>query len=232
MIARLLIPLCLSLSALHASEPNVLAEEEISEGWRLLFNGKDLDGWEIFGGKGEPGPGWEVSDGLLEKIPGKPGGNIITSEAFTDYDLSWEWRIATKGNNGIKYLVTKARPGAPGPEYQLLDDDAHPDGKAGPKRQTASLYDILPPAADKPLKPPGEWNHSRIVVRGNQVEHWLNGAKVLDYELGSEELKAAIADSKFKNEAGFGDKISGHIMITDHADACSFRNIKILPIKP
>jgi hypothetical protein len=125
--------------------------------------------------------------------------------------------------------VVEERPKAAGPEYQLLDDTGHPDGKVGPKRQTACLYDILPPAADKPLKPVGEWNSSRIVVTGNNVEHWLNGALVLSYQLESEELKAAIAKSKFAKAEGFEKKVEGHIMITDHIDECLFRNIKILP---
>jgi hypothetical protein len=232
MIARFLIPVCLGLGALRAAELQVLTPEETAQGWRLLFNGENLEGWERYERGQKPGPGWQVKDGVLEKLPGTPGGNLITSEVFSDYELAWEWKISPKGNNGIKYLVTRSRPGAPGPEYQLLDDAAHPDGNAGEKRQTASLYDILPPATGKKLNPPGEWNHSRIIVRGNQVEHWLNGNRVLTFELASKELKAAIANSKFKNEEGFGDKIAGHIMITDHSDGCSFRNVKILPLKP
>ena len=127
----------------------------------------------------------------------------------------------------MKYLVTEERPSAPGHEYQMLDDKGHPDGKIGPKRQTASFYDVLPPAADKKLNPPGEWNASRIVVRGNHVEHWLNGAKVLQCELGSEEVKAGLAQSKFKNAPQFGEKIDGHLMLTDHGDECFFRNLKL-----
>jgi len=216
---------------LLAAEPNTLTPEEKAEGWQLLFNGKDLEGWRRYNSNSKPLPGWKVADGLLTKTNRIPGGDIITEAKFEDYELSWEWKIAEKGNNGIKYLVTEERKSAPGPEYQLLDDNGHPDGKVGPKRQTACLYDILPPAADKPLKTPGEWNHSRIIVKGNLVEHWLNGAKVLSYELGSEELLKAISTSKFKNQKDFGKKIEGHIMLTDHSDECSFRNLKIRPIK-
>jgi hypothetical protein len=215
---------------LLAADHNTLTPQEKKDGWRLLFNGKDLEGWRRYGSDAKPMPGWQTADGLLTKVNRVPGGDIITEEKFNDYELTWEWNIAKNGNNGIKYLVTEERRSAPGPEYQLLDDDGHPDGKVGPKRQTACLYDILPPAADKPLKPPGEWNHSRIIIKGNQVEHWLNGAKVLSYELGSPELLEAISNSKFKNAENFGKKIEGHIMITDHSDECSFRNIKIRPL--
>lgn len=226
---KFLLPFLFTLPLL-AAEPNTLTPEEKADGWKLLFNGKDLEGWRIYGSEKKPLPGWKVIDGLLVKIDKIPGGNIITEETFDDFELSWEWDIAAKGNNGIKYLVTEQRKSAPGPEYQMLDDDGHPDSKNGPKRQNAALYDILPPAGDKPNRAPGEWNHSRIIVKGNHVEHWLNGAKVVDYTLGSAELLDAIKHSKFKSAKGFGEKIQGHIMITDHVDRCAFRNIKIRPL--
>lgn len=199
---KFLLPFLFALP-LFAAEPNTLTPEEKAAGWKLLFNGKDLEGWRIYGSDKAPLPGWRVVDGKLVKINKIPGGNIITTEKFKDYELSWEWKIAAKGNNGIKYLVTEERKGAPGPEYQMLDDEGHPDSKNGPKRQNAALYDILPPAADKPNRPPGEWNHSRIIVKGNEVEHWLNGAKVVAYTLGSPELQKAISKGKFKSAKGF-----------------------------
>src|SRR5262249_11964221 len=147
---------------------------------------------------------------------------------FDDFDLTWEWRISPRGNNGIKYLVTEDRPSAPGHEYQMIDDAENPDGKVGPKHQTASFYDVLPPTmTDKALRPVGQWNSSRVLLQGNHVEHWLNGVKVLEYELGSATVKAGVAASRFRNAAGFGTKIRGHIMLTDHHDECWFRNIKI-----
>ncbi len=219
----------LTLASLNstAAEPNTLTDAERAAGWKLLFDGRSLAGWRAYGSQAKPGDGWQVEDGLLKKLKGVRGGDIITEQKFGDFELSWEWRIEAGGNNGIKYLVTEERRGAPGHEYQLLDDDGHPDGRGAAKRQTASFYDVLPPAADKPLKPPGEWNHSRIVIQGDRVEHWLNGAQVLEYALGSPEVKAGIAASKFKNAAGFGEKIEGHLMLTDHHDACWFRNVKI-----
>lgn len=223
---RFLLPLLLSWPLL-AAEPNTLTPEEKADGWKLLFNGENLDGWRIYGSKNKPLPGWKVVDGVLVKIDKVPGGNIITQEKFDDFELYWEWKIAPKGNNGIKYLVTEERKSAPGPEYQMLDDEGHPDSKNGPKRQNASLYDIFPPVADKPNRAPGEWNESRIIVKGKKVEHWLNGSKVVEYTLGSPELLEAISHSKFKSEKAFEEKIEGHIMITDHVDKCSFRNMKI-----
>jgi hypothetical protein len=208
------------------------AMAETAGDWKPLFNGKNLEGWRLYGSEKPPGPGWKVIDGDLVKTAGVLGGNIITEETFTDFEFSWEWKVAVKGNNGVKYLVTESRKGAPGPEYQLLDDSGHPDGKNGTKRLTAGLYDIFPADTAAVLKPAGEWNTSRIVIRGNDVEHWLNGSKVLAYQLGSEALKAAIAESKFKRAEGFGEKITGHLMLTDHADECTFRNLKIRELKP
>jgi len=214
---------------LLAEEINTLTPQEKADGWQLLFNGKDLGNFRQFGSDANPGPGWKIEAGILRKIGRIPGGQIITKDKYGDFTLSWEWKISPKGNNGIKYLVVEDRANAPGPEYQILDDTGHPDGKIGPHRQTACLYDILPPAENKPLNPVGEWNHSRIVVKGKSVEHWLNGIRVLAYELESDELKAAIAKSKLAKAKDFEKKVNGHIMLTDHIDECSFRNMKILP---
>ena len=212
---------------LSAAENTALTADEKATGWKLLFDGTSTKGWRSYKKDSFPSKGWKVEDGLLKKVAGEQGGDIVTEQKFEDFDLRWEWRIAAKGNNGLKYLVTEERPGAPGHEYQMLDDVGHPDGKIGAKRQTASFYDVLPPAADKKLNAPGAWNSSRILMQGQHVEHWLNGAKVLAYELGSEAVKAAVAQSKFKNAAGFGTKIRGHILLTDHGDECWYRNLKI-----
>ncbi len=214
---------------LMGGDINTLTPEEKADGWQMLFNGHDLINWRAYGSDVRPMAGWKVEEGVLKKIAGSPGGNIITKKKYKDFTLVWEWRISEKGNNGIKYLVTEDRPNAPGPEFQILDDNGHPDSKKDPVRQTGSLYDIFPPAADKLLKPVGEWNRSRIIVQGKRVEHWVNGSPVLEYDLESPELLAAIDKSKFKGVKDFGKKIEGHIMLTDHQDACSFRNVKIRP---
>jgi hypothetical protein len=152
----------------------------------------------------------------------------VTLARFSDFDLRFDWRIAAGANSWLKYFVTEDREGPIAHEYQVLDDARHPDAKVGPHRQAGAFYDVLPPAADKPLRAVGEWNESRVLVKGNHVEHWLNGRKVVEYELGSPELKAAIAKSKFKDVAGFGTKFPGHILLQDHGDEVAFRNIKIL----
>lgn len=225
--AIIALTLILTTAVLPGAEPEQSASAD--RDWKPLFNGKNLAGWRAYGKQTAPGAGWKVEDGILKKVQGVRGGDIMTNEKFDDFELSWEWRISAAGNNGLKYFVTEERPSSPGPEYQMIDDASNPDGKKGPIRQTGALYDVLPPSPekDKMLKPAGEWNTSRIVVRGNRVEHWLNGGQVLGYEAGGETVKQGIARSKFKNVPGFGDKIKGHILLTDHTDECWFRNIKI-----
>lgn len=227
-LTRLSLLAAVSLAALTTNAAdNSLTAEEKKAGWTLLFDGKTTAGWRLYGSTNGPGPGWQVSDGMLKKMKDGKGGDIITEKQFGNFELTWDWRVEAGGNNGIKYLVTEKRKNAPGHEYQMLDDEKHPDGKVGPKRQTASFYDVLPPAANKPSKPGGEWNNSRLLIQGNHVEHWLNGAKVLEYELGSDVVKAAVALSKFKTSEGFGTKIQGHIMLTDHKDEACFKNMKL-----
>ena len=223
---------CLVAARSASAAANQLTASEKKAGWRLLFDGKTTQGWRGYKLSAMPAKGWKIEDGILKKVGGERGGDIITEALFDDFDLQWQWRIAPGGNSGIKYLVTEERPAAPGHEYQMLDDETNPDGKRGPKRQTASFYDVLPAAANKPLKPVGEWNSSRVLVQGNHVEHWLNGVKVLEYELGSEAVRVAVGASKFRNSAGFGTKIKGHIMLTDHEDECWFRALKVRELPP
>ena len=204
-----------------------LTATEKAQGWRLLFDGKTSNGWRSFKKESFPEKGWVVEEGILKKVANVRGGDIITIDQFNDFDFQWEWRIASKANNGIKYFITEERSQAVGHEYQMVDDSII----TIKKERTASFYDVLPPADDAPVKPPGEWNQSRVLVRGNHVEHWLNGAKVLEYELGSEEVKAAVAQSKFKNVKGFGTKIKGHILLTDHRDEAWFRNLKVRELR-
>lgn len=221
--------LLLSATAFAAEKTaplNQLSPKEKKAGWKLLFDGKSLAGWRNYRKPTAPEKGWVVENGSLKLEAKSHAGDIITLDKFSDYDLQWDWKIPANANNGIKYLVIEERGNTPGPEYQMIDDAVNEP----PKNQTASLYDILPPTKLRLQKPIGEWNHSRILVEGNHVEHWLNGAKVLAYELGSAELKAAIAQSKFKPVKDFGEKVKGHILLTDHSDEASFRNIKILKL--
>jgi hypothetical protein len=223
---KFLIPL-LALSTLAIAEPNALTSAEKDAGWRLLFDGKTTNGWVAIGKSTFPSKGWIVENGTLKTIAKGGGGDIVTSERFDDFELEWEWQIAEGGNSGIKYNLPDASKGV-GCEYQLIDDAKHVDAKLnGGTRTTAALYDVIKPADDKKLKPAGEWNSSRIVVKGNHVEHWLNGAKTVEFEFGSDALKAAVAKSKFKNFPGWGVKTKSPILLQDHGDEITLRSIKI-----
>jgi len=203
-------------------------------GWTPLFDGKTLKGWRGYKKADASDTRWKVENGVLT-IPEADGkdtrGNrdIITDATYDQFDLTWEWKVAPGGNSGLKYFVLEDEASAIGHEYQMIDDERHPDAKIGPHRQTAAFYDVLP-AADRPLKPAGEWNSSQVIVKGKHVEHWLNGKRVLQYELDSPELKAAVAKSKFKDIARFGKPQKGHILIQDHGNAVWYRNVRIKPL--
>ena len=167
-----------------------------------------------------------IEDGCLKHVAKGGGGDIITRGKYEQFDFRFEWKVAKGANSGVKYFIIRER-GSLGHEYQVLDDENHPDGAKGANRQTAAFYDVLDPAKDKPLKPVGEFNSSRILVKGNTVKHFLNGKIVLSYKLGSDELKASIAKSKFKNLKVFGQRLVGHILLQDHGDAVWYRNIRI-----
>lgn len=222
-IAFLLIATLASASAAH----NELTAEERQAGWKLLFDGKSTQGWRSFGKKSFPEKGWIVKDGELQLESGSKAGDIVTEEKFSDFELSWEWKLPAGANNGIKYFILEERGSAIGHEYQMIDEKA--GDSSNPKHKTATFYDVLPTTIPAPQKPAGEWNHSRVIVRGNHVEHWLNGEKVLEYELGSDAVLAAVQKSKFKTVEGFGKKQTGHILLTYHNDPVSYRNIKIRP---
>jgi enterochelin esterase-like enzyme len=216
---------------LFRASPNALTADEKAAGWRLLFDGQTTKGWRGFRADTSRRGPWAVEDGCLKRPAAgtgddQGGGDIVTEEKFSDFDLRWEWRVGPRGNSGIKYFVTEERTKPIAHEYQMLDDAGYV-GEAKEAQQTGSFYDVLPPSRDG-RRPTGEWNESRILVRGHDVEHWLNGQKVLAYELGSAPVKAAVARSKFKDVAGFGTKIDGHILLQDHdGGGVCFRNIKI-----
>lgn len=203
--------------------PNVLSSEERAAGWQLLFDGQTTKGWRGYRRQDLPRQGWVVEAGCLHKLPRIHGGDIVTEGEFEDFELTWEWKLPPRANNGVKYLVLESRPGAPGHEYQMIDNST----VGNPLQKTAAFYDVLPPDDKVRPRPPGEWNSSRVVVRGRRVEHWLNGQLALTYELGSREVKARVAASKFKNAPGFGEKCRGRILLTDHGDEAWFRNLKV-----
>ncbi len=211
---------------------NSLSPEEKSKAWILLFNGDNLDGWTSPGKTSAPERGWTVEQGILTVNKGGPkrGGDIITKEEFSEFDLRFEFRLSKAANSGVKYLFTRYEKGGwLGNEYQILDDDHHPDARGGRdgNRKTAAFYDVLP-TAKKTMKPTGEWNTGRIVVKGSKVEHYLNGKRVLVYKRGSKAYRKAVGLSKFNNtEPFFGTVEKGYILLQDHQDEVSFRNIKI-----
>jgi hypothetical protein len=222
-----------------AAPLNALTKEEQKAGWKLLFDGQTTKGWRGFHSQEFPAGAWVVEGGVLKKVKGEGelGGDIITLGQYENFEFAIEWRLTPGANSGVKYLVVESLPptGKSGVsfEYQILDDLKHPDAKMGVagNRTAGSLYDLIPAAGNKPLKPVGEWNQTRIVKKGNYVEHWLNGMKVVEYELGSPALQAAIAKSKFKDTAEFGKARKGHILIQDHGDEVWYRNIKIRELK-
>ena len=190
-----------------------------------LFDGKTLDGWTTIDGKPVT-RGWETVDGAMHLPENAGAGNIVTAKEYGDFDLRFEWKISEGGNNGIKYRVRRFDKRVLGCEYQILDDGGHPDGQT-PKKSTGSLFDVCAPNADKHLKPAGEYNSSRIVVRGDHVQHWLNGDLILAVRVGSPDWVAKKARSKFSKVPGFGENRNGKIMLTDHGDEVWYRNIKI-----
>jgi Domain of Unknown Function (DUF1080) len=227
--AALAVPAAAQQSADAAAKKPTAGQN--ATGWIDLFDGKSLEGWRGYKKSDANGTRWRVENGTLTLPPAsgadtKGALDIISKEKFERFELTWEWKASQGANSGVKYFVLEDMDAAIGHEYQIIDDERHADAKIGPKRQTAALYDVLP-ASNRPVKPAGDWNQSRVIVRGPEVEHWLNGTKVLTYRLDSDELKKAIADSKFKTVERFGKLHNGHILLQDHGDQVSYRNIRI-----
>ena len=232
----------LALAPLAAQKPaegkqkNAVEPKRVEkDGWTQLFDGKSLAGWRGYKKPDASETRWKVADGLLTIDSNGAGDthgqhDLITDAMYEQFDLRWEWKISQGGNSGVKYFVIEDQPAAIGHEYQMLDDERHPDAKIGPHRQTASLYDVFP-AHDRPVKPAGEWNSSEVIVKGKHVTHMLNGKNVLEYDMESPELNAAVEKSKFKGIDRFSKLIPGHILVQDHGDAVWFRKIEIRTLK-
>jgi hypothetical protein len=221
-----------------ASTHNTLSAEEKAAGWRLLWDGKTSEGWRSAKSPEFPKSGWEIKDGMLiinESGGGESAsvGDIITREKFSDFELSVDFKITPGANSGIKFFVdpelNKGPGSSIGPEFQILDDERHPDAKLGRdgNRTIGSLYDLIPAPKDKKVQPVGEWNHARILSRGKHVTYWLNGVKTVEFERGSKEWRDMVADSKYKVWPGFGELPEGHILLQDHGNLVFYRNIKI-----
>jgi len=231
------------------ARPNELTAVERAGGWRLLFDGQTLAGWRGLGYDSVPTAHWVVVDGAIKKIAsghvptlpdGQPlqGGDLMTVDSFADFELSWEWKVTPGANSGVKYNVSEElsvreapNHAALGFEYQILDDDRHPDGKL-PTHRAGALYDLVAPNGRKHLKPVGEWNRSSVIFRGNHGEHWLNGERIVTFDLGTPHLDSLLAASKYHTLPWFGERRrgGGHIVLQDHGDEVYFRNIKVRPL--
>lgn len=212
--------------------------------WTILFDGSNLDSWRTLGSDSVFTAFWKIEDGILKKIDrgkvpqqadGQPqqGGDLMTRDAYENYELSWEWALFEGGNSGLKYNVSEEMSvergsghSALGFEYQMIDDNAEEYEDLNPDQFSGALYDLIPPGKTT-LKPLGEFNSSRLIVDGNKVEHWLNGEQVVEYTFDSAELKEAYERSKFSKIPGFIEKRKGHIVLQDHITEAWFRNIKI-----
>ena len=223
------------------------------DGWTDLFNGTNFDGWRSPKSDHFPARSWQIKDGEMWVVSSgnaesQAGGDIITRRRYAYFELSADVKLTTGCNSGIKIFVqpnispiskTTGKPtgtgSAIGLEFQILDDARHPDAKLGRDgdRTIGSLYDLIPAAKDKKVMPIGAWNHARILSQGKHVEFWLNGAKTVEFDRGSAAFRAAVAKSKFKDIPDFGEWPDGHILLQEHGNEVSFRNVKIreLPAK-
>ena len=222
---------------------NALTSQEEKDGWKMLWDGATTAGWQGAKLESFPESGWKIENGILTVLPSggeesRGGGDIVTTELYGDFELKLEFRITEGANSGIKYYVdtdlNKGEGSAIGLEYQILDDDVHPDAKLGRMegiRTMSSLYDLIRADPEKPIYPVGEWNTATIISRERHVEHWLNGFKVLEYERGSPEFRRLVAESKYAIWPNFGELARGRILLQDHGNEVSFKNIKIRPIE-
>jgi hypothetical protein len=231
------------------SAANRLTAAERQDGWQLLFDGTTLRGWRGLGRDTAPTAHWTVDSGAIHKIPrgqvavqadGQPlgGGDLMTDASYGDFELAWEWKVAPGANSGVTYNVSEQlstsiqpRNAAKGFEYQIIDDDRHPDAQLL-RHKTGDLYDLLASNERKRVRPVGEWNQSRILSRGTHGEHWLNGEKVVEYDLGTPRMTQALAASKYRDWPWFAQRRRTPIVLQDRDDAVWFRSIKIREIGP
>lgn len=232
------VDLAAEAAALETSgQDNVLSKAEIADGWTLLWDGSTSEGWR--GAKLDefPAHGWVIENGILKVLPGDGGestngGDIVTKRTYGNFILKVDFKITPGANSGIKYFVNTDLNRGPGSsigcEFQILDDERHPDAKLGVNgnRTLASLYDLIPAPKDKPFVF-DEFNTAMVYVNGKHVEHWLNGVKVIEYERGTQMWDAFVDYSKYKHWPDFGNAEQGHILLQDHGDEVWFKNVKI-----
>jgi len=213
--------------------PAQLTEQQKADGWKLLFDGNTMNGWRFF--KNAENNTWEVVDGTLHCKPFIEGqtekrADLITTDQYENFELAFDWKISPQGNSGVMFRVTEEyeQPYASGPEYQVIDDKGYP-GDLKEVQLSGANYDMQV-ASNKTVHPVGDWNNAKIVVNGNHVEHWLNGAKVVEYEINSPEWKKQHAASKWKDFPGYAKATKGHIDLQDHGNEAWFKNIMIKPL--
>ena len=219
-----------------------LTEEEKAEGWKLLFDGKNNYGLRGLTHNDWINKGWKIGERAtifcekgFKNMGQVTGGHLITAEQFLDFEFVFEWKLSVSGKSGIMYFASGTREKPIGFTYSIIDDTHHPDGlKGGPIKRSGALYGMLPPADHKKLEEPGQWNKGRIVVQGNHVEHWLNGAKVLQFELGAPQLQQAIGAYVKETDAKvgpmFGRKFKTALVILDEGEEVEFRNLRVRPL--
>jgi hypothetical protein len=209
----------------------VIAGGADGTGWTILFDGSSAEAWRCYKGGDIASAGWVMEGGALKTVAGAESRcDIISRKQYRDFEMELEWRVSPGGNSGIFFGVAETDGPAwhTGPEYQVLDDSRHPDGK-DPKTSAAALYGLVA-ARDKSLRPVGEYNRSRLVVRGQHVEHWLNGKKVAEYELDSGALRKLIAASKFGDKPRFAREREGHVALQHHGEEVWYRDVRIRPL--
>lgn len=212
-------------TAAHAQMPTLTAAEK-AEGFTLLFNGKTLDGWRGYKTQEVP-RNWHIVDGVLVREGEGEGGDLMTVDQYGDFELRFEWKISENGNSGVIYRIgeTEQYPWQTGAEYQVLHNQGHSDGKL-PITSAGSAFAVKEPVKDA-TRPLGQWNQARIIAKGAHIEHWMNGVKVVEYEVGSPDWLARVNASKFAKLANYGRLKSGYIALQDHGNVVSFRNVKI-----
>jgi hypothetical protein len=212
----------------RAQADNTLSKKEKAEGWKLLWDGATTNGWKSGGSDTFPAKGWAIDNGILKVLKDGKGGDIMTDKKYQNFILKADFKITEGANSGIKYFVNR---GGIGCEYQILDDQKHPDAKGGVagNRTLGSLYDLITASADKPFQK-DKFNTAMIIVKGNHVEHWLNDVKILEYERNNQMWKALVNYSKYKAFEDFGASSQGNILLQEHGDEVWYKNIKILEL--